>query len=923
MAVAFGVGGYFFVRQRPEFAAKAVAGARPPAAEAPSAPLSEARKLVAQARALFDDGDQSNHENFFLADDLLKRALSLDATDGEVWAAQAQLSGRVYFYGFDRTTARREAMRIQAERAVKLAPGSIEAQLAMAGYLTFGGGSETASEAVQVLDQLAERAPQNRRIFWTLGSACSVAGKIDESAAAFRRGNLIPGGDPEGLALATGQLFYHGRYAEAEEVVAQSLALRPVGRAQLMDVQIKLNWRGDLEGAAEALARWPAWLRLEDRGGFVASQVWMWRREPDKAIAALNALSQDFLNDSFFVGPKAGLLALAHELADRPQAARQEWGNARRVTERVIAGEPGNKRAAAWRAIALARLGQQAEAEKLLGELEQLRELRSDFWSSGANSALLRIALGRGREVAAKFDADIRNSSVKRPVPSPQAALRFNPVFDPVRETPEFRAWLAAAPAPTNAEKSVAVLAFKNLSGDPAREFFSDGLSEAVTAVLGRVPGLKVVGSSSAFSFKGKSASIPEIARQLGVTHLVEGTVFQEGQTVRITVKLIQADGFQVWVSDKLDRELKNIFALHDEVAGLIAKNLSLKLGAGSAASTAAVDPEAFELYAQARQAWNTRSRAGYARAEELLDRALALAPDFARAHAALADVWLFSGINREMIGRFGQREAAEFNRIEAKAREALRLDPELCEGYAALGGVLMDSWKFDESIRTLRHAIQLNPNYASAHQWLGRSLLIDGRPEEAVASLRRASELDPNSPVILSNYAQGLVYRGSLTEGLAVYERATALNPARSLGFTGRVRALADLGKFTEALNLLELPPEGTSTNSTRLYVLARAGRTSEMETLLAKIATGARRESSLVPPFLIAQQYDQALAKVSANDVSTSSVVDYLYSADFDPVRDDPRFTSLLATLGLSGAHARAQAWRAAHPPEKPATR
>ncbi len=126
------------------------------------------------------------------------------------------------------------------------------------------------------------------------------------------------------------------------------------------------------------------------------------------------------------------------------------------------------------------------------------------------------------------------------------------------------------------AQKSVAVLAFKNLSGDPAREFFSDGLSEAVTDVLGRMPGLKVVGSASAFFFKGKPTSIPEIARQLGVTHLVEGTVVQDGQTVRITAKLIQADGFQVGVTEKADHQLKNIFALHDEVAGLIAKNLSL-----------------------------------------------------------------------------------------------------------------------------------------------------------------------------------------------------------------------------------------------------------------------------------------------------------------------------------------------------------
>ncbi len=203
---------------------------------------------------------------------------------------------------------------------------------------------------------------------------------------------------------------------------------------------------------------------------------------------------------------------------------------------------------------------------------------------------------------------------------------------------------MAAEGAPTQAaaidRKSIAVLAFANLSEDKNNEYFSDGISEELLNVLSKVPGLKVSARTSAFFFKGKQVPLAEIAKQLGVAYVVEGSVRKSGDRLRITAQLINAaDGFHVW-SDNFDREAKDIFAVQDEIAGLIAKNLQLKMGAGNSAARA-VDPQALELYLQGRQAWNLRTTEGFARAENLFNRALALDPAFARAHTGLADVWM------------------------------------------------------------------------------------------------------------------------------------------------------------------------------------------------------------------------------------------------------------------------------------------
>jgi adenylate cyclase len=441
--------------------------------------------------------------------------------------------------------------------------------------------------------------------------------------------------------------------------------------------------------------------------------------------------------------------------------------------------------------------------------------------------------------------------------------------------------------------------------------------------VLGRVPGLKVVGSASAFSFKGKSVPIAEIARQLGVTHLVEGAVLQEGQTVRITAKLIQADGFQVWVSDKLDRELKNIFALHDEVAGLIAKNLSLKLGASSAASKAPVNPEAFELYLQARQAWNLRTPAGFDLAENLLTRALDLEPKFARAHAALADVWaqrLFR--QRDAIGTDAQPNPTDSARIREKITQVLALDPDSAEAYAALGMVLCRDGQNAGAESSLRRAVALNPSYASAQQWLGQVLVNHAQMDEALRHKKIATELAPLSPITWAAYGFGLVHAGQTTAGLAACDSALALQPNFEAALRVKCTALVELGRFDDAVAAGRRLPSASALNADiLLFVFARAGMNAAADELLRELNSKGSISRERPRSLLALGRTEEVFTHLARTGFNLYRAADYLWDPTFDPVRNDPRWVKLIADAGLTEAHSRAQAWRKAHPPERPA--
>jgi tetratricopeptide (TPR) repeat protein len=280
---------------------------------------------------------------------------------------------------------------------------------------------------------------------------------------------------------------------------------------------------------------------------------------------------------------------------------------------------------------------------------------------------------------------------------------------------------------------------------------------------------------------------------------------------------------------------------------------------------------------------------------------------------------------DQNLLGQYGQRKAPGFSRIEAQVEEALRFDPRLGEAHASRGFLRMLQWRSAEAIKEMETAIALNPNYASAHQWLSQLLLNDGLSEKALHEGLRAAELDPYAPRVLSVYGSELRYAGRASEALTWFDRALALQSDDSQSRNFKIIALASLDRFDEALALARRIETAGDAAGLQLRVLAMAGRRAEAEVLLPEALANGRGSAVARATYLILLGRNEAAwSELAPEKISVASVFPELFFGPaFDPIRRDPRFVQLLETLGLTEAHARAQAWRAAHPPEKTAAK
>jgi TolB-like protein/Tfp pilus assembly protein PilF len=891
------------------------------------APVSEAQKLIQQARQIYEGGDEINRENIVFAEDLVKRALALDPAEPGAWELAAKLSHALVWYSLDATESRRELLMQQANRARALAPQSVSAQLVAIDArlaLNFGRVAVPPDFENEVRD-LVTREPGN----WNAQRAWStmlrfISGRQEESLAAIRRAVELSNGYPGVVADLINTLVRQRKYAEADAVMTKYLPLRPTGRLLCWDVILRLRWRGGPGAAQQSLTRFPTWLLQEDRGLFLAWQTWHWSRDSAKALRAAQAAQRDYVRDFSFYGPRAVLTAQAHELAGSVEAARADWQTALVRAERELATDAQTEDALYWKAWALARLGRTSEARTITAQLRQRNRDGLSAFFKGTSLAALLATTGEIDEALAEISSRLNTLDDSIGVTRP--ALELDPAYDAMRGDPRFVALLRQAPAPDKEkpvtapaaeDKSVAVLAFANLSDDKNNEYFSDGISEELLNVLAKVPGLKVSARTSAFFFKGKEVPVPEIAKQLGVAYVVEGSVRKQGDKVRITAQLIKAaDGFHVW-SDTFTRDLKDIFAVQDEIAGLIAQSLSLQLGTSSVRKVAVVNPQAFELYVQARQAWSLRTPEGFARAEQMLNRALELAPDFVRARAALIDVVQMRRLRERKVGAFGQRHSPEIDQRLAQVRGVLALDPELAEAYSTLGQTLDSKWQRDEAGRAYRRATELNPNYATGRHWYGMHLAELGRMDEALAEVKAACDLDPFSFIILDNYGWLLSLAGRYREALQMLDRAAAINPGFDQTARAKAAALAALGRTAEAQAIAR--QLRNSQRELDVWTLGLVGLHDEAATLLQRMEPGD--VTNRFQALLSAGQREAALtALADPSGASKGDSIDTLFQPIYDPVRTDPRFIQYLATLGLVEAHTRAQAWRRSHPPEKP---
>ena len=778
------------------------AGLKPPAsapvpvsAVKTIAPLTPARELAERANALSLKKYNSTADDYAAAEGLLKQALALDQNDAEIWAISSQFNTAIRTRGFDDAPARREAARSQAERALTLDEASVEARFALGRWQRDNDPAMAEKTFLAVLG----RSPDHPGALSSLGTLYSRQNREEEALAMFERAAR----NPASLALARySQYLLHfsrRRFDEAERALRESIAAEPSSNSVTGLAMVLLTAKGDAAAAVRVLAEVPAANRSEHRAVWMTAFVQLAAREPDAALVTLRRLSVDFVQDNWFAGPTAYWVGRAHAQAGRAEAARIAFEAGLAVMDTKLKSAAGDPALHVARGELLARLGRTDEALQAARTATELAGGREEmFWPLSPG----RIYAVLGRTAEALPLLENLTAPVTRSVPWPltPALLRLDPLWDKLRGDPRFQALCAEPPAPSVAappkanDKSVAVLAFANLSDDKANEYFSDGISEELLNVVAKIPGLKVSARTSAFSFKGKNVPIPEIAQQLGVAYVVDGSVRKAGDKVRITAQLIKAaDGFQVW-SDTFTREVKDVFAVQDEIAGLIAQNLRLKISGPR--DRAAPAPEVYALILQARYATARQTNEAAREAIELYRQALAREPK-------TADAWAEQALAYVQLGRFGGLATADAMR-EARlgARRALDLDPEHPQGLLALAWVQRTNdrdWR--GAIASFRRALAAAPENVTIMGDAAICWLNVGFTDEALALSARAVERDPLNA--RAQWARGAILLWSGQSALAVeaYRRAVALAPMGDEYHSHLARALSAVGRYPEAL--------------------------------------------------------------------------------------------------------------------------
>jgi len=345
--------------------------------------------------------------------------------------------------------------------------------------------------------------------------------------------------------------------------------------------------------------------------------------------------------------------------------------------------------------------------------------------------------------------------------------------------------------------RSIAVLAFDDLSPDADQAYFAEGVSEELLNLLARIDGFKVAARTSSFKFKGTDADIAEIGRALNVETVLEGSVRKAGDQVRVTAQLINVDdGFHLW-SASYDRRLENIFAVQDEIAGAIVEALRLELNIAAETASRTTNVEAYDYYLRGRQLAREPTRSGLLRAVDLHERAIAIDSGFAAAYAGIADAWVWL----EDYG--GIKSAEAFPKAEQAARRALELDPESAEAHAAMAFVL-DRYYDDKAGASdyFERTLELNPNYVPAHNLYGDTLRDMGRLDRMIEVHRRAVELDPLSPFMRMRLASKLMTAGRPEESRRMIEALLAEQPDNDYAFEERGNLALASGDFPGAID-------------------------------------------------------------------------------------------------------------------------
>jgi TolB-like protein/Tfp pilus assembly protein PilF len=449
-------------------------------------------------------------------------------------------------------------------------------------------------------------------------------------------------------------------------------------------------------------------------------------------------------------------------------------------------------------------------------------------------------------------------------------------------------------------EKSVAVLPLLNESGDPKDEYFSDGLSEELIAALAQIRELKVIGRSSSFRFKERKEDSKTIGEKLGVSTLLEGTVRKQGDKVRIVAELVNAaDGIELWTRT-FDRELKDIFAVQEEIARAVAESLKVTLLSQdrSAQTSPPSNVEAHNAYLEGHFHFQRRNVEDYRKAVGYFDQAIRLDPDYALAYAERCEAWTLIG------DLTGQRTTA-WPKAQSDAEKAVAIAPALAEAHAALGWVrFFVDWKFTEGLSELTRAKELSPGNPTANDLLARVIVYLGRLDEAERQARQAVDLDPLAFLAQNNLARVLFFAGKLDEADAIGRKSEELQPAAASSH--RWQALVAVQRRDGEAALREAqqePDEGYRRFELALAQYVRGDRKAADAALADLIANGRDQLAyQIAEVYAVRGEKDKAFEwlQISFDNHDTGTLT-LLVDPLLRGLRDDPRYKNLLARLGL----------------------
>ena len=452
--------------------------------------------------------------------------------------------------------------------------------------------------------------------------------------------------------------------------------------------------------------------------------------------------------------------------------------------------------------------------------------------------------------------------------------------------------------------KSIAVLPLLNESGDPKDEYFSDGLSEELIAALAQIKGLKVIGRSSSFRFKERKEESKTIGEKLGVGTLLEGTVRKQGERVRIVAELINtADGIELWTRT-FDRELKDIFAVQEEIAAAVASSLKVRLlGMDErwSANPATKNIEAHNAYLLGHYHFQRRNLEDHRKAVAYFDQAILLDPGYALAYAERSEAWT-------LIGDLSGRGKTAWPKAHEDAEKAVAIAPALAEAHAALGWVrFFAEWKFAEGLTELKRAKELSPANPTANDLLARVVVYLGKSDEAEKQARQAAELDPLAFTAQNNLARVFFFGGKLDEADAISRKAAELHPAAASSHRFQVLVAVQRGDGETALREARLEPdEGYRRFELALAQHVRGDREAADAALADLIANGQDQLAyQIAEVYAVRGEKEKAFEWLQISfDTHDTGTLGLLIDPLLRDLRPDPRYKRLLAKLGLPDA-------------------